>query len=1138
MSAYRPLNVKDALTYLDQVKVQFSDQPEVYNRFLDIMKDFKSQTIDTPGVIDRVSSLFKGHPSLIQGFNTFLPPGYHIECSNNPHEPNTIRVTTPSGITSTSTEGTTVDGTTTTTTHLVATNPSQMSTNNQATAAFYPPSTTYPPTSALMPALQTIPQNSQLNQQTVSHYLPAPPQALGHNVASTPPNQVQGKRGPVEFNHAINYVNKIKNRFSTEPDTYKQFLEILQTYQKEQKPIQDVYSQVQILFKNAPDLLDEFKQFLPDTSGNVPPGGLFGHIPPSHGPPTKPPHQVLTPVLSSLPGLSAPGIGRLPPVGNFPQSQLGNETFKKGSISSLPSTFGGQNNGAASSTSPVSGPNKKKRTVTNSVNINSQAKTKKSKLLHKSSADNMQASPILAPVKNEQSKQTQRQPASNEEILFFEKVKKFLGNKTNYTEFLKVIGLYTYQILDAPLVVDRMRTFIGTSPELFEWFKQFIKYDDRDEIVQNTAVTRPRLDLESCKAFGPSYRKLPDAFRVANMPSSGMDAIAREVLNDEWVSYPTWASEDGGFISHKKNIYEEALHKCEEERYEYDMFIYNNLNTIALLEPIARKIAKMHAEEKARFKLQPGLGGQSMAYQRVIKKVYDGDKLNEVLEALHSNPAMAVPVILRRLKQKDEEWRRAQREWNKIWREVDMKNYHKSLDHQGITFKNEDKKTLATKTLISDIESIRREPREDGELNEYQYKFVFNDVEVFKDCARVLFSYIERSGLVPSNDRDKIEKFFKSFVMNFFELPASFFDGLHEDTEMLIDHDEGDTRSSKNADSSSESAANAHWIQMSKPSRDDLKEVVSKAGIGKPRNTSTCFFGNSHYYCFFRYLQLLFSRLEQMKNIPPPKPAPHDKAPIPAAVQLGLREPDLDPESVGGDPYLVLLELIDKFFDAEYDNTEYEDRVRQIYGTKAYIMFTVDKLVSSLVKQISTIINDQKSNSLLSLFNQNTLSRSEPSTFVRSRIMYQLEANNIIGYEDHTYRIDYRKDERAMSITLSGRDGSLGDAVSAEERWAYYVYSYMNLDPTDGASLKAKRPFLSRNLPIIKDLDTQKNMKNVSYRNNLEIKIRVNSYHVFFVNHTEDSFARFHTPVDSEKLEQDRTLRKEKWNEWLKSKGI
>lgn len=40
---YRPLNVKDALTYLDQVKMKFADQAKVYNRFLDIMKEFKSQ---------------------------------------------------------------------------------------------------------------------------------------------------------------------------------------------------------------------------------------------------------------------------------------------------------------------------------------------------------------------------------------------------------------------------------------------------------------------------------------------------------------------------------------------------------------------------------------------------------------------------------------------------------------------------------------------------------------------------------------------------------------------------------------------------------------------------------------------------------------------------------------------------------------------------------------------------------------------------------------------------------------------------------------------------------------------------------------------------------------------------------------
>lgn len=37
------VQVEDALSYLDQVKLQFGNQPQVYNDFLDIMKEFKSQ---------------------------------------------------------------------------------------------------------------------------------------------------------------------------------------------------------------------------------------------------------------------------------------------------------------------------------------------------------------------------------------------------------------------------------------------------------------------------------------------------------------------------------------------------------------------------------------------------------------------------------------------------------------------------------------------------------------------------------------------------------------------------------------------------------------------------------------------------------------------------------------------------------------------------------------------------------------------------------------------------------------------------------------------------------------------------------------------------------------------------------------
>ncbi len=61
----------------------------------------------------------------------------------------------------------------------------------------------------------------------------------------------------------------LQNRFQDKPEIYKQFLEILQTYQRESKPIQDVYAQVTHLFSTAPDLLEDFKQFLPESAAQA-----------------------------------------------------------------------------------------------------------------------------------------------------------------------------------------------------------------------------------------------------------------------------------------------------------------------------------------------------------------------------------------------------------------------------------------------------------------------------------------------------------------------------------------------------------------------------------------------------------------------------------------------------------------------------------------------------------------------------------------------------------------------------------------------------------------------------------------------------------------------------------------------------
>jgi len=87
---------------------------------------------------------------------------------------------------------------------------------------------------------------------------------------------------------------------------------------------------------------------------------------------------------------------------------------------------------------------------------------------------------------------------------------------------------------------------------------------------------------------------------------------------------------------------------------------------------------------------------------RCIERLY-GDHGLDVMEVLKKNASLALPVILTRLKQKQEEWARCRADFNKVWAEIYAKNYHKSLDHRSFYFKQQDTKSLSTKGEIFDI---------------------------------------------------------------------------------------------------------------------------------------------------------------------------------------------------------------------------------------------------------------------------------------------------------------------------------------------------------------------------------------------------------------------------------------------------
>ncbi|GAB1198754.1 hypothetical protein APSETT444_008083 [Aspergillus pseudonomiae] len=72
--------------------------------------------------------------------------------------------------------------------------------------------------------------------------------------------------GSMGIMDAASFVNKVKHRFAERPELFNEFLLILQAYQRESLPLRKVYEQVEDLLGGEPDLMKDFKKFLPEAT--------------------------------------------------------------------------------------------------------------------------------------------------------------------------------------------------------------------------------------------------------------------------------------------------------------------------------------------------------------------------------------------------------------------------------------------------------------------------------------------------------------------------------------------------------------------------------------------------------------------------------------------------------------------------------------------------------------------------------------------------------------------------------------------------------------------------------------------------------------------------------------------------------
>ena len=586
------------------------------------------------------------------------------------------------------------------------------------------------------------------------------------------------------------------------------------------------------------------------------------------------------------------------------------------------------------------------------------------------------------------------------ENTFFDKLKKSLRSQQVYENFLKCLALYNQDIVTRSELISLVEPFLSKLPNLYRWFKDYVENRPLSSTVNESTETDLSkdkihippgenicldIDYLSCKQYGASYR---DISSYPQPISSGQTDLCKQVLNATYVSFPSW-SEDSTFISSKKNQYEELIFRIEDERFELDVVLESNLSTIRILESLQTKLGQMTPDELSKYRLNNSLGGNSeIIHIKAIQRIY-GDKAKEFIDGLKRNPSVAVPLVLKRLRAKDEEWREAKKNLEKQWREQIERNYLKSLDHCAGPFKQNDQKHLKPKSLINEIENIyfeRQEAKEHESLpnetsknnqpsiqhSQPHLSFKYDDKSIVEDAAALIIHHVKRQ-TIQKEDKQRIKQIIYHFLSDLFFISR----GALSDDESYDPPNEKSTQQAENKEENGENSAKKLRSNTPNTSRhtDANKRRLTDADLEKSKDLPTeykssedlyrLFYVDEHWYLFFRYHQILCERLHKIykhaQQIAEQEMIESKNRELPVAEALKLR----NKSDVRADEYYpTFLDIVRNLLDGNMDSTQYEDTLREMFGIHAYIAFTLDKVVHNCVRQLQYLVQDETSTSV------------------------------------------------------------------------------------------------------------------------------------------------------------------------------
>jgi paired amphipathic helix protein Sin3a len=199
----------------------------------------------------------------------------------------------------------------------------------------------------------------------------------------------------------------------------------------------------------------------------------------------------------------------------------------------------------------------------------------------------------------------------------------------------------------------------------------------------------------------------PTSLFISNSGQAEDDAT---VLNNKLIcvgneTMPLSGSpEDYEAVRLRRNAYEEAMFRIEDERFEVDMAIERNVVTMRQVEPYAEEVTNLRENEEkdgqpiGRLQYQLKSRALNSIHINAIGRVY-GDIGDEVIEHLAQNPLSVLPIVYRRLRQKDAEWRKQKNDLTEIWRAAYDANYEGSMDYLCYFNRRELERSFASEQL-------------------------------------------------------------------------------------------------------------------------------------------------------------------------------------------------------------------------------------------------------------------------------------------------------------------------------------------------------------------------------------------------------------------------------------------------------